>query len=94
MISNIYEIKAYDSIMCEYFCIGFIDFMLKGKSLFDYTNLFSLNAYEKNDEIILKPLFAGSIEKLKKQFKKQLFLLPAVWKNEDEKIFKKNLENI
>ena len=56
MISNIYEIKAYDSIMCEYFCIGFIDFMLKGKSLFDYTNLFSLNAYEKNDEIILKPI--------------------------------------
>ena len=40
--------------MCEYFCIGFIDFMLKGKSLFDYTDLFSLNKYEKNDKIILK----------------------------------------
>ena len=29
--------------MCGYFCIGFIDFMLKGKSLLDYTNLFSPN---------------------------------------------------
>ena len=27
--------------MSGYFCIGFIDFMLKGKSLLDYTNLFS-----------------------------------------------------
>ena len=28
--------------MCRYFCIGFIDFMLKGKSLLDYINFFSL----------------------------------------------------
>ena len=34
--------------------IGFIDFMLKGKSLRDYTNLYSPNDYEKNDKIILK----------------------------------------
>ena len=45
---------AYDLIMCGYFCVGFIDFMLKGKSLLDYTNLFSPNDYDKNDEIILK----------------------------------------
>ena len=51
---NIYRIQAYDSIMCGYFCIGFIDFMLKGKSLLEYTNLFSPNDYEKNDKIILK----------------------------------------
>ena len=31
--------QAYNSIMCRYFCIGFIDFMLTGKSLLDYTNL-------------------------------------------------------
>ena len=49
IITNIYRIQAYDSIMCGYFCIGFIDFMLKGKSLLDYTNLFSPNDYEKND---------------------------------------------
>ena len=40
--------------MCGKFCIGFIDFMLKGKSLLEYTNLFSPNDYEKNDNIILK----------------------------------------
>ena len=33
--------QAYDSIMCGYFCIGFINFTLKGKSLLEYTNLFS-----------------------------------------------------
>ena len=38
---NIFRIKAYDSIMCGYFCIGFIDFMLAGKTLTDFTNLFS-----------------------------------------------------
>ena len=41
IISNIYRIQNYDSIMCGYFCIGFIDYMLKGKSLTDNTNLFS-----------------------------------------------------
>ena len=40
--------------MCRYFCIGYIDFMLKGQSLLHYTNLFSPDAYEKNDKIILK----------------------------------------
>ena len=54
MITNIYRIQAYDSIKCGYFCTGLIDFMLKGKSLLDYTNLFSPSEYEKNDGIILK----------------------------------------
>ena len=40
--------------MCGYFYTGFTDFVLKGKSLPDYTNLFSPNHYEKNDKIILK----------------------------------------
>ena len=40
--------------MCGYFCNEFIDFMLKGKSLLDYTNLFSPNNYENNDQIIRK----------------------------------------
>ena len=43
IIKNIYRIQAYNSIMCGYFSIGFIDFMLKGKCLLDYTNLFSPN---------------------------------------------------
>ena len=52
-ISKIYRIQAYDS-MCGYFFIEFIDFMLKGKSLLDYTNLFYPNEYEMNEQIILK----------------------------------------
>ena len=38
--------------MCGYFCIGFIDFMLKGKSLLEHANLFSPNEYEKKDNRI------------------------------------------
>ena len=51
--TTIYRIKAYDS-MCGYVCIGFIDFMLKSKSLLEFTNLFSPNEYKKNDKIMLK----------------------------------------
>ena len=40
--------------MCGYFCIAFIDFMFKGKSLTDYTNLFSPNDFKKNYDPILK----------------------------------------
>ena len=54
IITNIYRIQTYDSITCVYFCIGFIDFMLKSKSLLDYINLFSPNDYEKNDKILLR----------------------------------------
>ena len=54
IITNIYTIQAYNSIMCGYFCTEFIDFMLKGKSLLDYTNWFSTNEYEKNEKEILK----------------------------------------
>ena len=38
--TNVFRRKAYDAIMCRYFCIGFIDFMLKGKTLTEFTNLF------------------------------------------------------
>ena len=51
---NIYRIQAYNTILCGYLCIWLIDFMLKGKSLLDYTNLFSPNDYERNDNIVLK----------------------------------------
>ena len=54
LIANIYRIQAYDSIMCGYFCIRFINFIFNGNSLTDYTNLFSSNNFKKNDDIILK----------------------------------------
>ena len=53
IITNIYRIQAYDPIMCGYFCIGFMNFIFNGKSLIDYTNLFSPNDFNKNDNIIL-----------------------------------------
>ena len=46
--------QAYDSILCGYFCIGFIDFMLKIKILLEYTNLFFPNEYKKYDKMMLK----------------------------------------
>ena len=51
--ANIFRIQAHNSIMCGYFCIGFIDFMLAGKTLTEFTNLFSPNNYKKNGDIIL-----------------------------------------
>ena len=46
--------QAYDSIMFEYFYISFIDFILKGKCLSEYTNSLSPNEYKRNGKIILK----------------------------------------
>ena len=54
IITNIYRMQPYDLIMCGYFCIGFINFIFNGKSLTDYTNLFSPNDFNKNDDIIFK----------------------------------------
>ena len=54
VITNIYRIQAYKSIMCGYFWIVFFDFMLKGKDLLEYTNLFSPDDYGQNYKIILK----------------------------------------
>ena len=70
IITNIYRIQVYNSIMCGYFCIRFIDFMLKAKVFLDYTNLFSPNDYEKNFQNLKRQkkyiaLFAVSIENLK-----------------------------
>ena len=50
--NNIFRIQAFDSIMCGYFCVEFINYMLKGKTLLDYTNLFSPHDFKKNDKII------------------------------------------
>ena len=53
-IANIFRVKANNSIMYGYFCIGFIDFILAGKKLTDFTSLFSPYDFKKNDDIILK----------------------------------------
>ena len=53
IIANVFRIQSYDSIMCAYFCITFVDFMFKDKSLIVSTNLLSPYNFEKNDKIIL-----------------------------------------
>ena len=53
IITNIYRLQTCNSIMCGHFCIGFIDFMLKGKSLLEYKNLYFPNEERKNDKIVL-----------------------------------------
>ena len=52
VIANIFRIQAYDSVICGYFCIEFIGYIFMGKSLTDYTNLFSSKNFKKNDDII------------------------------------------
>ena len=59
------RIQAYDSLMCGYFCTGFIDFRLKGKSLLEYTNVFSTKELKKDDKIVLKYL-QQNLNKLKR----------------------------
>ena len=50
--TNLFRIQHYNSVMCSYFCILFIEFTLEGKTLTDFTNLFSPWYFIKNDEII------------------------------------------
>ena len=51
--ANNFQIQANNSVMCDYVCIWFIDFMLAGKKLTDFTDLFSPDDFDKNDQIIL-----------------------------------------
>ena len=51
--TNIFRIQALDSVICRYFCIGFIDFIVAWKTLTEFTNLFSPNNFKKNDDIML-----------------------------------------
>ena len=48
-MTNIHRIQVYNSIMCGFFCVGFIDFLYSA----DFTHLFPPNSFEKSDEIIL-----------------------------------------
>ena len=43
--------------MCAYFCIGFVNFILEGKTLTEFTNLFSPNNFKKNYDITLRAMF-------------------------------------
>ena len=63
---NIFRIQDADSIMRGFYCIAFIEYMLSGKALLDYTNLFSPNDYQKNDRIIYE-YFQDKYDKRKRK---------------------------
>ena len=50
---NIFRVQANNLIICGYFCIRIIDFMLAAKILVGFTSLFSLWSFKMNDDIIL-----------------------------------------
>ena len=51
--ANLFQVQANNSVMCGYFYTGFIDFMLAGKKLTDYTNMFSPYDFKKDGDVIL-----------------------------------------
>ena len=44
-----FRVPAYTSIMCRYICIGFIEYILAGRTLIDYTHLLLPHDFENND---------------------------------------------
>lgn len=50
----IFIIESDNSIMCGFYCITLIEYMIAKKTLLDYTNSFSPNDYQVNDEVIYK----------------------------------------
>ena len=51
--ADIFRVQAKKSKMCGYFCIGFIDFLLEGEKLTDFTSFSFPYDFEKNDDTIL-----------------------------------------
>ena len=53
IIANIFRVQGNNSVMCDYFYIGLIAFILAGKKSTDFTNLFFPYDFKKNGDIIL-----------------------------------------
>ena len=53
IVVNCSRIQAFGSIICLYFCIRLIEFVLKGTNLTDFIDLFSSSTFNKNDDINL-----------------------------------------
>ena len=70
--TSIFRIQDSNSIMCGYFCILFIEYMLNNKTLTDYTNLFSPWNFKKNDEIIKSNYRLSEVSKIKDYFNDEI----------------------
>ena len=54
IIANIFQVQANNSVMCGNFCIGFIDFMLAGKKLTDFTSMTNSASFKYKTSITRK----------------------------------------
>ena len=54
--ANFFRVQANNSVMCRYFCTGFLDFKLAGKKFTDFTNTFSPHDFKKNGDVTLSYL--------------------------------------
>ena len=85
---NIFGIQDNESIICGFYCIAFIDYMLAGKTLLDYTNFFYPNNYRKNGKIIYNYLKINMAEeailefRLRKIDKTRNYLLDEIQYND------------
>ena len=59
---NIFRVQSKQLVLCGYFCIKFLEHMFDGKTLIEYTRLFSPNDFEANDRVVLS-LFGISTSK-------------------------------
>ena len=64
--------QGNESIMCGFYCIAFIEYA--GKTLLDYSNLFSPNDYKKNDKIIYQYLNINMVEEASLEFRLKKFM--------------------
>ena len=65
----IFRMQDNESITCGFYCISFIKCMLAGKTLLNYTNLFTPNDYKKNDKIIYNYLKTNIVQKASLEFR-------------------------
>ena len=48
---NMFRIQDNESIMCRFYCIAFIEYILAGKTFLHYANLFSPSDYKENGKV-------------------------------------------
>ena len=88
MTHNIFRIQGNESIIYELYCTDFIGYMLPGKTLLYYTNLFSANDYKKNDKVLFNYFKDNMVEKasigfrLRKTEETTIFLLEEIEHND------------
>ena len=63
---NRFRIPEDESVMCGFYCIAFIEYVLAGKSLLGYINLFSANDYKKNCKVVIYKYFKATYSRRSK----------------------------